>query len=68
MIGSDASRVNRGMLITLPMSTAKSKSKIAWAENPIRLKAAPISPRKMKTKSRRTTNMTNAVITGENGL
>jgi hypothetical protein len=56
------------MLITLPMSTAKSKSKIAWAENPIRLKAAPISPRKMKTKSRRTTNMTNAVITGENGL
>ncbi len=68
MIGSDASRVLRGILITLPISTAKSKSVMACAENPIRLKAAPTSPRKMKIKSRRTTNMTNAVKIGENGL
>jgi hypothetical protein len=56
------------MLITLPTSTAKSKSAMASAENPIRPKAALISPKNTKIKSTTTVNMTNAVMTGENGL
>jgi len=66
--GSRASKVNNGMLITLPTSTAKSKSAMASAENPIRPKAALISPKNTKIKSTTTVNMTNAVMTGENGL
>jgi hypothetical protein len=65
--GSRDSRVNSGMLIKLPTSTAKSNSVIACAEKPIRPKAAPISPRKMKIKSTISVNMTNAVMASENG-
>ena len=62
------SSVKSGTLIKLPRSTAISKSAMACAENPIRPKAAPMSPRKINTISTTTANITNAVVTGKKAI
>lgn len=51
----------------LPMSTNRSNSIIVCAENPIRAKATPTSPRKMKIKSITKVIMMKTVMSLKNG-